>query len=786
MERLFFGYGAKPDDIRRTMSSLAARLGELNGVESSVSWEDLKVDGRLIVNEIESHVSKSSICVFDLTVPNLNVLFELGLAIGLKRRVVLLQSSAFQKASKRVDDEVPLLSTVGYTRYANEDELLNQMISVIGHEAPPLWNDVEMSISANLDDSCMLYVPSAQEDNASRRLSRTLERFEKLNSTTISFEDYGSMPLAWYVEQIYRCGVAVFHMTPSNDYLAALVNPRVALLAGIARGIGRNTLIVAPQVEETAVDYRDMSIRYSNPPQLERLVLNWLDSLPDASTSRHAKVRTELKTELSWLRFGNHVAESDRDGLEYYFVRTSDYQDVVTSAATIFTGKKGTGKTANMLTAADELRLDPRNLVCVIKPASYELDGLTEVLRRIDKKHLDNYLIEGLWKYLLYTEIAAKTVAEAESRPAGIATGSPEDRLRRCLEEKHEGVGSNFSDRLESLVDSLAGVVNSQLDSASIKEARSVIDRALHGTAIKDLRQLIGDALSGRQRVAILVDNLDKAWERGADLDLLAQLLLGLLGVVGRVVDEFRREKNRKSSVNVTLTVFLRSDIFAFIRDKAREPDKISVAEIEWRDPDLLIRVLEDRFKFNSNKDLDPRLLWDGFFAPAVRGLPSRDYLLSRVQARPRDLVFFANAAVNRASNAKHQKIEESDILEAEKSYSQFAYEALLVEGVAAGMDLEEILIEFAGENPILDFSRIEQILGPLEESHLGVPYIVESLRRLGFLGVETSDGSFDYGGTDGEMKRANVLARKLEKGLGRPARYEVHTAYRRFLEIDG
>jgi hypothetical protein len=220
------------------------------------------------------------------------------------------------------------------------------------------------------------------------------------------------------------------------------------------------------------------------------------------------------------------------------------------------------------------------------------------------------------------------------------------------------------------------------------------------------------------------------------------------------------------------------------VRDRAREPDKISVAEIKWRDPNLLARVLEDRFLADRKEGVSGDELWRGYFAETIKGMPSRDYILSRVQARPRDLVFLANAAVSRASNAKHPLIEESDIAEAEKTYSQFAYEALLVEGLALSSELDEVLIEFAGEKAVIEPEQLEEILLSAGIESKDQASVVVTLRRLGFLGVETTDGNFDYGGTDGEMRRADVLAKKHEKASKRKARFEVHPAYRAYLDI--
>lgn len=782
MERLFFGYGSKPDLLRETLNAAANKARELPMVSSSISWEDMVVDGRLIINEIEAKIRDASLCIFDLTSMNENVLFELGFAIGQQKRVSIILDSD-DKEARVLWSRFSLLSTTGWTGYTDLDSLVAQIARLVSVDGEPLWNDLMHGVDAVLDESRLLYFPSAKRDQASRRLSRLVERHKKFTVETMDLVDYGTMPLEWHAEQLYSARTLIFHLTPSRGYLAEVANPRMSFLAGIARGLDRDVVFAIEDGQQTAIDYRDLSIQYSTVSSLEKRMNVWLENLRDVKLNTR-RPRRDLSSELATLRFGDHVAERDADGLEHYFVETAEFWEVVNASATIFTGKKGTGKTANMLRAAAVLQEDARNLVCKIKPASYELEALLEVLRKIDSRHLDDYLIEALWKYLIYTQIATSAVEEAESRPAGIAIGSDLDALRSCLKRRHMGVDASFSVRLEMLVDSLNDLVNRGVEPAAISESRQKIGEALYGRSLKELRSLIGKALAHKDRVAVLVDNLDKAWERGADLDLLSRLLLGLLSTVGRIVDEFRKENPNKARVNVTLTVFLRSDIFAYVRGRAREPDKIKITEIEWRNDQLLARVIEDRFVAGRPSGTSRDELWSGYFCPTVGGISTRDYILSRVQRRPRDVVYLANFAVSHASNFRHHLVEESDILEAEKVYSRFAYDALIVEGLALVHDLDTVLIEFAGESPIVtmaDLKRILESAGRIDESG---DLVVKALRQLGFLGLEVSGGNFDYGGTENEIRRADVLARKYEKTSGGESRFEVHSAYRAYLEM--
>lgn len=411
---------------------------------------------------------------------------------------------------------------------------------------------------------------------------------------------------------------------------------------------------------------------------------------------------------------------------------------------------------------------------------------LCDLLQKISVSHIGTYLIEGVWKYLLYTEVAGALIRHVEATPAGVLADSPIDDVRRALEEVHHGHHASFSTRLEDLLRNLDVDFDNLVEDEGIEQTRRTIGRALYGGHISRLRQLLTAALTDKRRVAVLIDNLDKAWERGADLETMSSVIFGLLTAVGRVSDEFARESaSDEKKLRFTLTAFLRSDIYAYVRTQAREPDKIAAAEIEWRDADLLSRVLEDRFIASRKGKSTASDLWNEYFAPEIRGVNSREYVLSRVQPRPRDLIFFANAAVLAATNARNHMIDVADVDKAETAYSQFAYEALLVEGVAVGIDMEELLMSFVGENAQLSEGELRDVLeegGLPREAH--VEYI-RILRQHGFLGLQVSPGSFDYGGTPGEMQKAQILATKLQKTAGVQRLFEIHPAYRRHLLIE-
>lgn len=782
---IFIGYAKADVNVRESMGSAADKLAELAETRNVVTWEDLHVDGKLIINDVLQAIDNSQLGIFDVTSMNENVLFELGYTVGQGKSVVITKDGD-NLDSDKLFREFALLTTTGYTTYLNSGDLYSKLSALVAAPPPPLLKALLGETKRSLDWGRMLYIPSMKEDEPSRKLSRLLDSYTDLPLETLDIDEYGTSPLAWLVQQVWLSDYFLAHLTPKSSYLADTSNRRVSLLAGIALGLSKSIRVVSWNRDDVALDYRDLRIAYATSKDVVTRVEEWLSGLPLGISQGKTRVRRHMSIDLSALRFGSHVAETDADGLDRYFVETRDYLDVVDAAAVIFTGRKGTGKTANMLQAAESLRTDARNLVCVIKPASYELESLSILLKRVTSSHVGDYIIEGVWKYLLYTEVAATVVRHQEQLAAGIASGSAIDKLRISLNRDHAGVDATFSVRLERLIDNLNVDLGEGLSEDKIAETRAIIGRSLYAGNIKELRALLTRALEGKNRVAVLIDNLDKAWERGADLGVLAKLILGLLTAVGRVQDEFTRDRDSGAvKVKFTLTAFLRSDIYSYVRDHAREPDKITTAEIEWRDKTLLARVLEDRFlaaRTDSSKASD---LWDQYFVSQLGGVPSKDYILGRVQPRPRDLVFFANAAVAAATNSKHALIGQDDVDRAEVAYSQFAYEALLVEGVAVGIDMDGLLMNFIGEADVLSRSEIQTILIDGGVNANDIEERLDLLRQNGFLGIEVADQEFDFGGTAGEIRRADIRSSKLVKKSGRERRYTIHPSYRRHLLID-
>lgn len=779
---IFLGYPSRPELLRETVSTAARQLSATGLVEVQ-RWEDLRVSGRLIIGEIVQAIDRAQLGAFVLTRLNHNVMFELGYAIGARKRVWLLLDDTHEP-TRQAWEQISVLTTIGYAAYKNADDIRNAFI----RDQPHMTSDTlfDQVIEPTLEPAgrpSLFYVKSLHENEPERHLTRRVTReADKGYRCVFADPTESTYPLSWYAQQVYAASAVLVHLTSPDQVGALAHNGRCSLIAGLVHGMKKPLLMLAEESFRTPIDYRELLGRFPTARAAVQRAGVWLDNnLPQLGVEAAPVPALRLATELKGLRLGEDVAEHEEDQLGGYFVETAGYREVLERKTTIFVGRKGTGKTANFLRASRALSEDKRVLVVVIKPWGYDMEAVVRLLRKSMPGDVRSYLIEGLWQYLLETEIALAALEEARSRPAGIAPDSPEWRLQVFCEDPKLGINEDFAVRLERMVDQLQQLVPGE---GGVEEPRKKMVQALHTGPIAHLRKLLGDVLKDRSRVAVLIDNLDRGWDRASNVPQLSEMFLGLLVSTGKLEGEFAKERPHKERVELTLAVFLRSDIFYHLKKQAREPDKLPATPLVWSDPELLVRVVEQRFLAAQGENADPKELWSRFFTPAVRGVLTPSYLLARVLPRPRDLLHICSAAIRAAVNAGHNRVEESDVLQAEKAYSQFACDALRVENGVTIKELDEVLYAFVGCSSVLTEEEVYGLVTDAGVKMGKVGGVVEHLKTLSFLGVEVKDSQFRYAEDPDDARKIEVLAQKLAESAGRPVRLEVHPAFRPYLEI--
>ncbi len=784
-QQVFYAYPSQPQHIGETIEEAIAALAQTDLVDIR-SWRSLSITGKLIIDEILQAIDQAAVFACDLTSLNFNVLFELGFAIGRSKRIWISLNNTIEQATHDYARLGATLVPIGYAPYSNQPTLLHAL-----YKDQP-WAD---SYKTNLQlasartvtpvtKPTLLYLKSKIETDASIRISERLRASPPFDD--IILDDPTEMPsetLSWYVESAWRADAVVAHLLSNSHKGATWHNAKCSLVCGLAHGFSKPILMLAHEPFDCPIDYRTMLRTHGSAAQARLLVDSWLTNVRESITAHWRRVGEHQVTQqgtvaLRQLSVGEVVAENEEERIDDYFIDTNAYLEALRGQQAIFVGRKGTGKSANLYAVSTALGEDKRNHICIIKPVGYEIQGVLRMLMQSIPKSEKGYLIESLWKFLIYSELALSIVDELATRPM---RSDDEQRLVEFVDTHAALLKPPFSIRLEAAVELLCDLDRYRPGD----EQRAKVSEVLHDRILRDLRILLGNVLCEKNRVAILVDNLDKAWGSKEDVAYLVELLFGLLNVSGRIATDFQASNHWRKKVNLSLAIFLRSDIFSHVQELAREKDKLSFGRIAWDDAQLLIRVLDKRLTSSLNNALTPDEIWEQFFTPMVEERPVKQFIIENTIPRPRDVIYLVKTAIAEAVNRGHTRVESEDFVSARRKYSQFVFDGVVAEDNPQDGKLEAILYEFAGSPKIVTREEVEHNIEQAGVTGDTVARYLDLLCDLNFLGFETVDGDYEFPQDEAQRKVKQVVARKIagRRGNGQES-YIVNPPFYPVLQI--
>ena len=381
---------------------------------------------------------------------------------------------------------------------------------------------------------------------------------------------------------------------------------------------------------------------------------------------------------------------------------------------------------------------------------------------------------------MIYTELAKSIYESIQSKPTHYQRDKIEEELVQFVENNNSIILPDFSIRLEAAVARLQKIGGSQ----SAAQQRTKISELLHEHIIARLRISLGQALEKKHKTAILIDNLDKAWNPKEDIVVLCDLLRGLIEVSQRITADFEKSGSMVKSVNLSIIIFLRSDIFEQVMRHAIERDKLSFSRISWNDPEMLIKVLEERF-IASTELATPQDIWSRYFCLNVSGIPTREYITRYILPKPRDLIYLSKTALANAINRRHTIVEEQDILDAQKNYSQYALDSLDAENAVQLQSLSNLLYEFVGANEIIDQNFIIEAMKKCHIAEHQLQDVIDLLCDLTFLGREVELGLFVFQQNEQDRFKLQTMARRVfERNTDKIQKFKINEPFHSNLEI--
>ena len=444
-QRAFFGYPSHPPSLGETIDGA---IRDLNGSHQLKQhglrirpWPELSVSGKRLIDQIVQAIDRSDIAAFDVTYQNSNVAFEMGYSIGTFKRIWLSLDTSIQNSPRHFEHSYTGMLAAGYAPYVNHQELADAFL----RDRP--WSSLDEYLLANMyqnrapqsEHPTLLYVKPPFDTDAVIGIRERIRRSVFSSSSVIDdARENAGASLDWYADHISQADAVLVHLLADNNVDSDSYNAKASFVAGLARGFRKELLMLAHAPFTCPIDYQTLMAEHDTSEQCLRYFDAWVESIPLPSRRARRSTRPSRPAsaipQLRDLSLGEPVAENERSRVDDYFVETSAFYEAQDANVSIFIGRRGIGKTASFLALNELFRQEARNHVCMVQPVGYEVDGLIRLLAEDWRTAERGFLIESLWKFLIYTELAASVSSSIESRPAHLQVTDHEIQLVEYIE----------------------------------------------------------------------------------------------------------------------------------------------------------------------------------------------------------------------------------------------------------------------------------------------------------------------------------------------------------------
>ncbi|NIO29511.1 MAG: hypothetical protein GTO29_13270 [Candidatus Latescibacteria bacterium] len=766
----FVAYPSQPSAIGQVIRSMIELLQTRYGERGFVTWEENDIAGRCLVDPILERIEENAVFVADITRLNFNVIYEIGYAIGRRKRVFLVRNTSLKSDAHLIKD-VGIFDTLGYEPYENSETLAKLIINV--KDVRPIeFDDTETSSTTPV----YVVLPRVKNDAEIRILSRIKKA--RLMFRSFDPEEQRRLAAREAIENVARSLGVIIPLLSSDHENAEIHNYRAAFVAGLSQAMEKRLLLLQAGDDPVPLDYMDLVSRYKYLEQIDDHVADFALDITEAFQAGAALAVSEPKSFLEKLRLGSSIAENELGELGSYYLETDEYQRVLRGEVQVVTGRKGSGKTALFLKLRDKLRQNKQNVILDLKPEGYQLLRFKEEVLELLEAGTKEHTITAFWEYLLLLEICHKILQKDRNRHKRDHDlyDLYQSLAKTYAEDEYVSEG-DFSERLMKLTQRIADDYRATNDSKT-KLATAEVTELLYKHDVSTLRGEMLAYLTFKGDVWILFDNLDKGWPPhglGAEDLLMLRSLLDAMSKLQRSLE--------KNEINCTGVIFIRNDVYDLMIEHTPDRGKLSRVTLDWTDSELLREMLRQRFLY-SGVEGDPSFdqIWRRIVVSHIGGEESSQYLIERSLMRPRALLELFQYCRSHAVNLGHARIEPEDIEQGEEAYSTdqvtnigFEIQDILPEG----RDVLYTLVESPVQLRAADIERIGEEMG-LDGT--AKEKIVDLLLWYGVVGFIRDDGECTYvHQVKYDLKRLKALVSKKEP---EHVVYGINPAFWRGLEI--
>lgn len=764
---VFFAYAAEPRELGELIESACEIANRFdNGIEY-ITWKQNDIVGLDLIEPIRENIEASEYFIADISTFNHNVIYEIGYAIGLGKRVILVRSS---KSSVSLEDlnRVGIFDTLGYVQYVSDMDLATKITAI------PSKHVIETNFEKNFTQPLYL-VACAKPNEVSQRISSRLKKTKLQFRSFMPTEDI-RLSANSAVENVSSSLGVVLEWRKEHEDTEVRHNLRTSFCAGLAHALRIETIIFCPPQSVIPLDFRNSTFPVVRVEDIDDGIAGFVPGVNEAF-QQGRRSPAKKTSRLSDISLGDPAAENELGDISRYFLRSATYAAAIKGNVRTIVGRKGSGKTALWARIRTYLSGAGKIVIVDLKPEGYQLVRLREeVLEHLtfgQKLHLAT----AFWEYLLMLEIATKII-DADRK---IHTRNP--RLTEAYQDLAELVSdyndlgdTDFSERLHKLSVELASDLSSDRNFMTGKFNGAELTNKIYSVDIKTLKDVLFSYLREKDGVWILFDNLDRGWPVHGLEEVDFVILRSLIDAARKLERSFAKEEILLRSV-----VFIRDDIYTELVARTSDFGKEQPQRIDWRDGDQLRELIRLRLADNEGFASDDfEEAWGKIFCPHYRGVETSQYLIERSMMRPRNLLNLINHCRSVAINMQHQIIEERDI---EKGADAFSTDLL----VELSREMEDVVPKHA--KILWDFVRSPQRMGRAEllailvgagVEEREIERVVERLMYYGFIGIVIDEEDMFIYDFNYEI---NLLLATIRKMAG-DVRFSIHPAFRDSLSL--
>lgn len=753
--KAFFAYPGHPPELVACIKSACDRSRAVVKNAEIIQWPQMDIFGTQIAEEVRRNIESSDVVIADVTVPNHNVYYEIGYAIGLGRSVAPVLNSSFADAAKNLQSD-GLFDTIGYKSYENADELLRILVNL------PDTRLVDLYGKAPNTSQPLFYLDTARKTDFRNAIVSAIKDAKVFYRSFDPVETYRFSSTHAIGEVSSAAGIIIPLLSTSIDD-SQRHNLRAAFLAGLGHGMGKNTLLLQQNTTSSPIpiDYRELVKTINSEGDVNEQVSEFC-SLALRALQEPGKAKKSSRTKLQSLSLGASAAENEFRDLDNYFVETSEFLRTLRGEATIVSGRKGSGKTAIFFMTRDAVRPKRNTQVTDLKPESHQLTLFRQELLKLVDLGVFDHTLAAFWYFVFLSEmlftIRKDYVLRSKHEMKALQVVADIDS---ALNEFGIFDSGDFTSRINRLSKSIIMEIASN-KAQNLPLSPEKLTNIVFRGGITKIKNLIIQNSNDRTELLLLFDNIDKGWPTNGveEFDVrMVRLMIESLDKIRRDLDGAER--------NFISTVFLRNDIYELLVEQTPDRGKAGQIRIDWNDRAKLRQVIHKRMQTSSGKEnANFSQLWSEYFVPSVGGIDSFEYCVDHCLMRPRFLITIIEYAIANAINRGHKIVDEIDFIDAVRQHSnylisEFGYEIRDASGLSA-----DILYSLIGTGRRL---TKPQVLERFAASGISDENLDEAFRLMvwyGVIGVVKKDGKekfiYDY---DYNLKRLLAEASNIGGG---------------------